>query len=74
MENVAITLAKDEALVLFDLLWGLGDEPVVTIRDQADRVALWPLVCLLERELAEPFRAEYGELVAAAKKRITPEE
>lgn len=69
--DVAITLTSDEALVLFDVLhrWEDADR-VSPLQHQGEQVALWGLSALLERELREPFDAQYGDLVAAARDRL----
>jgi hypothetical protein len=72
---VTITLTSDEALVLFELLHGWEDAGRVSApQHQAEEVALWNLSALLEREVPEPFDAQYGDLIAAARDRLTPTE
>lgn len=69
--DVTITLTSDEALVLFELLHRWEDADKVSApQHQGEQVVLWNLSALLERELAEPFGAEYGRLVAAAMDRL----
>jgi hypothetical protein len=41
---------------------------------KGEQVALWNLSALLERAIREPFDARYGDLVAAARDRLTPSE
>ena len=73
--DVTITLAADEALVLFDLLHGWEDANRVSApQHEGEQVALWVLSALLERELREPFDPNYGDLVAAARARLAPSE
>jgi hypothetical protein len=70
-----IALSADEALVLFELLARELDErksqriPGV-IDHPAEFWVLNGIHCDLERELVEPFKADYLELVAAARERI----
>lgn len=70
--DVTITLTSDEGLVLFDLLhrWD-GAGRVGGLNHHGEQVALWNLTALLERELAEPFGAQYVGHVAAATDRLT---
>jgi hypothetical protein len=71
--DVTITLTADEALVLFELLHRWEDADRVSApQHKGEQVALWNLSALLERELREPFDAQYGDLVAAARDRLTP--
>jgi hypothetical protein len=73
--DVTITLTSDEALVLFELLHRWEDADRVSAPEhQGEQVALWNLSALLERELVEPFDAEYGDLAAAARDRLAPTE
>jgi hypothetical protein len=70
---VTITLTSDEALILFDLLHRWEDDKLVSPPQHgAEQVALWNLSSLLERELADPFDARYGDLVLDARTRLAP--
>jgi hypothetical protein len=71
MSDVILTLTSDEALVLFDLLhrWEEADEIGTTLLPGEQR-ALWALSCSLERILAEPFAANYIELINSARERL----
>jgi len=72
---VRLTLTVDEALVLFDLLhrWE-NDHAVGEPADHGERVALWNLSAMLERELVEPLDPKYPDLLAAAKGRLIDRE
>jgi hypothetical protein len=73
--EVTIPLTSDEALVLFELLNRWEDVGRVSApQHKGEQVALWNLSAALERELQEPFGSEYGDLVAAARDRLTPPE
>ena len=73
--EVTITLTSDEAVVLFDLLHRWEDADLASPpQHMGEQVALWNLSVLLERELVEPFDARYGDLVTAARDRLTPSE
>jgi hypothetical protein len=76
-QEVAVTLSRDEALVLFEWLTrtdertnDFGD----LVENQAEQRALWNLTALLERVLAEPFSPEYRELVRQARDRLRNED
>ena len=69
-EPVAIHLTKAEALILFDMLVDFRDESSVQVKDQADRVALWNLCCLLEKSLVEVFAPDYKELLVRAREEL----
>lgn len=72
---VTISLTSDEALILFDLLHRWEDEDRVGgIQHHAEKVALWNLSALLERELREPFDPRYTDIVSAARTRLVPAE
>jgi hypothetical protein len=42
--------------------------------DQAEQRALWNLCCLLEKQLVEPFKADYVEMLGAARSRLRDED
>ncbi len=70
-----ITLSSDDALVLFDFLAREIDDIkskrlACVIEHPAEFWALNGILGDLQRELAEPFRSDYRELVAAARERL----
>jgi hypothetical protein len=69
-DKVLIELTSDEALVLFDFLTRFCDTDVLTLEDQAESRALWDLLALLEKQLVEPFRSDYSELLHQARERL----
>ncbi len=69
-EPVRLELTADEALVLFEFLTRYGESSSLNIVDQAEQRALWNLQCLFEKQLVEPFRPDYVELVEAARNRL----
>jgi hypothetical protein len=69
-EPVSVELTADEALVLFDLLSRYCDSNVLATVDQSEQRALWNLLCLLEKQLVEPFRTEYTQLLKGARDRL----
>lgn len=65
--SVTITLEQDEALVLLELL---SSEKLEASVDTPERNALWALEGLLEKQLAEPFSANYSELLQKARQSL----
>lgn len=72
-DQIEISLGKDEALVLFELLFDYFDAPALDVPNAAERVALWRLHAALEKILVEPFLPEYGSLLNAARERMSRE-
>ena len=70
---VAIELTHDEALVLFDWLASSDFFEPLPVPSDADRCALWRIEAALEKILVEPFAPNYRDLVAAARRNLTPE-
>ena len=66
-----MTLTADEALVLFEWLhrWEDSGEPDPVLLP-GEQVALWALSARLECSLAEPFAANYREVVDQARQRL----
>jgi hypothetical protein len=71
--DISVTLTHDEALVLFDLTQRLETEAALeTIaKDKAELITLWSLTAALEPLIDDAFSSRYGELLAAAKQRLT---
>jgi hypothetical protein len=70
-ENVDISLSKSEALVLFEFLVRINqkaDEGM--FEDQAEQRVLWDLEASLEKQLSEPFRPDYSELINKARQEV----
>ena len=66
-DSVTFTIAKAEALVLFDLLADFRDQANLPIRDTAQRAALWFLESRLEKTLVEPFALDYDQALPNAR-------
>jgi len=64
---VQFTLSADEALVLFEWVSRFTETPSGEFEDQAEEKVLWIIEGILEKALVAPFRADYGELLAAAR-------
>lgn len=73
-EEIQISLTKDEALVLFEMLSRFSDTEKLNIEHQSEERALWNLNCLLEKILVEPFKSNYAELLQAAQERLKDKE
>ena len=74
-DEITIKLDKDEALVLFDFLSRINDKELKEIfEDQAEQKALWILEGQLEKQLVEPFKPEYKDIVREARNKIRDEE
>ena len=72
--GITLTLKKDAALVLFDLLFDLKSDSKLTLddveRDAAEVYALVVLHGALESTLVESFDLEYGNILETAKARL----
>ena len=74
-EEIIIKLDKDEALVLFDFLSRVNNKDLKEIfEDQAELKTLWILEAQLEKQLVEPFKPEYTEIIRDARNKIRDEE
>ncbi len=71
--HVTLDLTHDQALVLFDWLVRESDADGLPIAHQAEQSVLWVLEGQLEKSLAEPLKANYTELVRAARACLTSE-
>ncbi len=67
-EDVVLRLDRHRALVLFEFLSRFGDDASLSIKHQAEERVLWDLCGALQRELVEPFRPDYDQLLDAARK------
>ena len=72
---INLTLTKDEALVLFDFLarFNQTEHPDI-FEDKAEQKTLWILEGQLEKQLVEPFRPDYKEIINEARNKIRDEE
>jgi hypothetical protein len=71
-DRVVLRLKKAEALVLFDWLHQHEDDLEQWVEDPAELAALWAITNALEQLLSEPFRADYVELLEAARAKLRP--
>jgi len=71
--NLEIT--KDESLVLFEFLSRFNQsEHKEIFEDQAEQKTLWILEGQLEKQLVEPFKPDYKDIINEARKQIRDEE
>jgi len=73
-DNVRIKLSRDEAIVLFEFLSRFQEQESLGIVDQSEKRALWNLQATLEKDLTEPFSANYLDLLEQARARLRDEE
>lgn len=70
-DEILIKLDKDEALVLFEFLSRLNNKEIKEIfEDQAEQKTLWILEGQLEKQLVEPFKPEYKDIIKEARNKI----
>ncbi len=73
-QKVNIELTKEEAIVFFEFLGRFNEiEDSNKFEDQAEERVLWDIECILEKELSEPFRADYQEIVNKARENVRDE-
>lgn len=41
-----------------------------SFEDQSEQRVLWDIECILEKELSEPFRADYQDIVKKAREAV----
>ena len=74
--EVRISLTKQEAIILFELLSRYSDsdkDNELQVLDNAERNSLWRLHGYFEKELSEPFLPNYLDILKAAKASLTTE-
>ena len=67
---VQVTLSRDAALVLFEMLAAQSDRSEIVIRDTAEQAAIWTLEGVLEALLVDVIQPDFAQLVAQAKARL----
>ena len=70
-ENVVIELSRDQALVLSHMLYRYQQTDRLVLANNAEYVALSAVSGQLETALDELFMSNYGELLNAARERIS---
>lgn len=69
-DKIALTLSRNEALVLYDFLARFEDSDTLSIQDQAESRVLWNICSDLERSIAELLTADYFALLQEARDKI----
>jgi hypothetical protein len=65
-----MTIGRDEALILFEILADFSCQATLPIRDEAERLALFRFHGALESTLVEPFQPEYQRLLGDSRSRL----
>lgn len=74
-QKINLTVTKDEALVLFEFLSRFNQSEHSDIfEDQAEQKILWLLEGQLEKQLVEPFKPDYFEIIKNARDKIRDKE
>jgi hypothetical protein len=73
--DVTITLTRNEAIVLFELLTRYSDGPEeLRIDDQSEQRVLWDMQCQLENTLHEPINnRDYEKRLEEARSKVRDE-
>ncbi len=69
-DEVVIHLTQDEAIVLFEFLERYSQTNALSIEHKAEQRALWNLCGLLEKNLYQPFDANYPAILRASRERL----
>ena len=70
-----IELTKDEAIVLFEFLGRFNEkEDDSLFEDQSEQRVLWNIECILEKELPEPFKKDYNDILKLARENVRDNE
>ena len=72
-DTFALTLSRDEQLVLCEFLWRWEDSGKLEIVDMAEWRVLNTIHGQLEKRLSEPFRSDYLELLEKSRAALRPE-
>ena len=71
--TVALKLTESEAIVLFEFLSRFSDRERLEVEDSAETKVLRNLLCLLEKELTAPLKADYQVILAKARSELRDE-
>ena len=70
-DKINIELSKEGAIVLFEFLRRFNqNSDLDKIEDQSEQRVLWDIECVLEKELTNPFRSDYKEIVEKAREKV----
>jgi len=64
---ITLSIGRDEAVILFDMLAEFSTQATLPIRDEADRIALFRLHGAIESTFAELPQATYQKLLNTAR-------
>jgi len=67
---ISINIGKREALILFELLADFHSQPILELKDNAEKLALVRLHGALQSTLVEPFSGDYGQLLRDARSHL----
>ena len=74
-DQLNIELTKDEAIVLFEFLGRFNEkEDDNLFEDQSEQRVLWNIECILEKELSEPFKKDYNDILKLARENVRDKE
>jgi hypothetical protein len=65
--KILLDLTQSEALVLFEFVSRFTEKGLLNIEHQAEERILWSVCGGLEKQLVEPFRPDYDELLREAR-------
>ena len=69
--KLSIKLSKNEALVFFEFLTRFNQKNWPEIfEDQAEQRVLWDIEAILEKELVEPLKPDYPEIIKQARETV----
>jgi hypothetical protein len=73
-QSINLTVTKDEALVLFEFLarFNQTEQPDI-FEDSSEQKLLLILEGQLEKQLVEPFRPDYKDIITKARNKIRDE-
>jgi hypothetical protein len=69
-EQISLRIPRSRALVLFEFLSRHRDTDRVSIEHPSEERVLWDLCADLERQLVEPFRSDYKDVLARARAEV----
>jgi len=69
-KKIGVRIGRDEAVILFEMLAEFSSQPILPIRDEAERLALFRLHGALESTLEEPLMPEYRQIVDESRSRL----
>jgi hypothetical protein len=74
-DEITVKLGKDEALVLFEFLSRISEKELKGIfEDKAEQKILWVLEGQLEKQLIEPLKPDYKDIISQARNKVRDEE